>query len=87
MKCGANRSDVNAILRLVDQGMDSGKISKLLGIEEKVVKTFMLFDPLKYQLEQEAKSKAEAIAKEEVKLFAEAGARIAVEAAQKKGKL
>ena len=88
MKNGANRSDINQIKRLAEKdGLDSGKISKVLGINEAVVKSFMAFDPLAHERKMSAEAKKAAIEAEEKRLLAEAGARIAVEAGMKKGKI
>ena len=87
MKAGANRSDINQILRMAKDGLDSGKISKRLNILENVVKGFMDYDPLAYEKKQAALAKQEAIKREEQQMIVEAGARIAVEEAKKKGKI
>lgn len=86
-KAGANRQEINQIIRMANDGIDSGKIAKSLNINEKVVKSFMAFDPLKFQQEQQATARKAAIELEEKRLLAEAGARIAVEEGRKKGKL
>ena len=83
IKAGANREEINEIIRMAKEGADSGVISKALRIVEATVKSFMDFDPLEYEKQESAKARAEAEAAEEKRLLAEAGARVAVE---KKGK-
>lgn len=83
IKAGANREEINEIIRMAKEGIDSGAISKALRIVEETVKSFMDFDPLEYEKQEAAKARAEAEEAEEKRLLAEAGARVAVE---KKGK-
>ena len=82
---GANREQQNQIKAMADDGMGSKEIAKALRIQESTVKSFMDFDHAAWQKEQNRLIEKQRAIAEEERIVAEAGARVAVSKARKKG--